>query len=242
MPLTTGAVWNIACTLKLRCENRPTLNLVFQVLQPPPFLMGGAEMILPRRSFLKGGGLFVGALAAEDCGSVRLSPQSLAVASFGWEAGNLYGNGADVYFKVVDNMVLHKINVDLSAAILSNNAAGFAEILCTGGVSRQAVPTFSTGKQEYANVPVSSNFGPLSTENPNNLTLYLSGAVYQDQFLSAILKTWVPADGTASATSRQYLAFPSLKLFAGDYLVFHMDHQGVSVDAEMQVVMTYGLT
>lgn len=200
-------------------------------------------MMLPRRGFLKVGGLVVGALAAEDCGSAQLSSQGLAVASFGWEAANLYGNGADVYFKVVDNMVLHKINVDLSVAILSNNAAGFAEVLCTGGVSRQAVPTFSTsGKQEYVSLPVSSNFGPLSTENPNNLTLYLSGAVYQDQFLSVNLKTWVPADGTASATSRQYLAFPSLSLFAGDYLVFHMDHQGVSLDAEMQVVMTYGLT
>ncbi len=155
----------------------------------------------------------------------------------------MYGNGADVYFKVVDNMVLHKVSVDLSVAILTTNAAGFAEVLCTGGVSRQAVPTFSTsGKQEYANLPVSSNFGSLSAENPNNLTLYVSGAVYQDQFLSAILKTWVPADGTASAASRQYLAFPSLNLFAGDYLVFHMDHQGVSLDAEMQVVMTYGLT
>lgn len=51
-----------------------------------------------------------------------------------------------------------------------------------------------------------------------------------------------PAAGSGSAASRQVLVYPSLNLTAEDYLVFHMDHQGVSVDAEMQIVMTYTLT
>jgi hypothetical protein len=32
-----------------------------------------------------------------------------------------------------------------------------------------------------------------------------------------------------------------LQLNAGDYLAFHMDHAGVSVDCEMQVVLGYTL-
>ncbi|HTS34203.1 MAG TPA: hypothetical protein VMH04_00950 [Candidatus Solibacter sp.] len=42
--------------------------------------------------------------------------------------------------------------------------------------------------------------------------------------------------------SRQVLVYPSLSLSAGDYLVFHMDHQGVTLDAEMQIVLAYTLT
>jgi hypothetical protein len=61
----------------------------------------------------------------------------------------------------------------------------------------------------------------------------------QDQFFSVILKTWVPADGTASAASRQFVGYPSLQINTGDYLVFHMDHEGVALDAEMQVVLAY---
>ncbi|MGA9981010.1 MAG: hypothetical protein WBQ08_20480 [Candidatus Sulfotelmatobacter sp.] len=57
-----------------------------------------------------------------------------------------------------------------------------------------------------------------------------------------ILKTWVPADGTASSTSRHVSVARSLALNAGDYLVFNMSHAGVPGDAEMQVVLQYALT
>jgi hypothetical protein len=195
-----------------------------------------------RRDFLKGGSLAAGVLVTEACSVSAASPSGLQVAAFGWEVSNLFGNGADVHFKILNNMMLHTVNVDLSAAILSADATGFAEILCVGGVSRQTVPTFdNSGGHAYINFPVSSNFGAVTTENPNNLTLFFGKNVQQDQFLAVILKTWVPADGTASATARQVLVHPSLNVNAGGYLVFHMDHAGVSVDAEMQVVITYAL-
>jgi hypothetical protein len=196
-----------------------------------------------RREFLKGGSIVAGALAAEGCSASKVSASSPGsqVAAFGWEVGNLYGNGADMYFEVLSNIVLNSINVDLSAMVLAvPNMPGFAEVLCTGGVSRQALPTFNnSGGHAFINFPSSSDFGSVSAANPNNLTLYFDQAVCQDQFLAVILKTWVPADGTASATSRQFLAYPSLSVNAGDYLVFHMDHEGVGVDAEMQVVINY---
>src|SRR5271154_5752610 len=104
-----------------------------------------------RRNFLKGGSVAVGVLAAQGCAvsgastAAAATPSSASqqVAAFGWEVGNLYGNGADMYFKILSNMVLNTVNVDVSAAILAANATGFAEVLCTAGVSRQAVPTFN---------------------------------------------------------------------------------------------------
>jgi hypothetical protein len=199
-----------------------------------------------RREFFKAGSIAAGVLAAQGCatsGVAAASSQPQQVASFGWEAGNLYGNGADMYFEVLSNIMLNTVNIDVSAVILAATASGFAEVLCTAGVSRQTVPAFSnSGGHLYINLPASSNFGAVTAENPNNLTLYYSQSVAQDQFLALTLKTWVPGDGTASATSRQILAYPSLSIQAGDYLVFHMDHQGVSLDAEMQVVLGYSLT
>ena len=209
-----------------------------------------------RRDFLKGGGLAVGVLATQACSSPVSVPTVLAatapptaatsgsgtqVASFGWEVCNLNGNGADTYVKVVNNMTLQTVNADLAASVMSNRVAGFAEILCSAGVSRQAIPTFSNSSQTYINFPASPDFGAVTPENPHGLTLLASGMV-QDQFLSVILKTWIPPDGSGSATSRQVLVYPSLSLSVGDYLVFHMDHAGVSVDAEMQIVITYTLS
>ena len=209
-----------------------------------------------RRDFLKGGSLAVGALATQACSSPKVVPTVLAataapptavtgsgtqVASFGWEVVNLSGNGANTYVKVANNMVLQTVNADVAASVTHERAAGFAEILCTAGVSRQSVPIFNSSSQAYVNFPASPDFGAVTPENPHGLQLVASGMV-QDQFLAVILKTWIPPDGSGSATSRQVLVYPSLSLNAGDYLVFHMDHMGVSVDAEMQIVITYTLT
>jgi hypothetical protein len=197
-----------------------------------------------RREFLKGGSIAVGALAAQGCAVSRAASNSTndpQVAAFGWEVGNLDGNGADMYFEVLSNLVLNSLNVDVSAMILAvPGTAGFAEILCTAGVSRQAAPTFNNaGEHDYINFPSSSSFGPVTAANPNNLRLYFNPTVSQDQFLALTLKTWVPLDGTGSSTSRQVLSYPGININAGDYLVFHMDHAGVAIDAEMQVIMNY---
>ena len=97
----------------------------------------------------------------------------------------------------------------------------------------------NSGGHGYINFALSSDFGSVTIANPNNLTVAYDGTLSQDKFVSVILKTWVPSDGTASATARNVTAYPLLTLNAGDYLVFHMDHSGISVDAEMQVVINY---
>jgi len=209
-------------------------------------------MSLRRRAFLQGGGLALGTLAAQGCAVAgSAAPAATArvpvgtgsgsqIASFGWEVCNLNGNGANIYVKIENNMVLQTVNADVSASITSAKSTGFAEVLCQGGVSRQAVPSFSAASQAYLDLPLSPNFGSVTPENPNNLSVVVGGMV-QDQFLSVILKTWVPPDGSGCATARQAIVYPGLSLSAGDYLVFHMDHFGVGVDAEMQLVLAYML-
>gem|GEM_PF-2002272 len=163
------------------------------------------------------------------------------VVGFGWEIVNINNNGADVFFEVRDTMVLNSINIDVSFMITSApTQAGFAEILCDGGVSRGAKPTFNAPPAAYLNLPPSANFGELTPHNPNKLNIGLGGVV-QDLFFNVILKTWVPTDGTGGYTSRQVHAQPSLALNKGDYLMFHMDHAGVGGDVEMQAVLQYTL-
>lgn len=183
-----------------------------------------------RREFLTAVSPVSGAAASGD-----------PVAGFGWEIVNINNNGADVFFEVRDTMVLSTINIDVSFMITSvPAAAGFAEILCNGGVSRGARPTFNTSPAAYLNLPPSANFGQLTPHNPNKLNVGLGGVV-QDLFFNVILKTWVPADGTGGYTSRQVYGQPALALNKGDYLMFHMDHAGVSGDVEMQAVLQYNV-
>jgi hypothetical protein len=191
----------------------------------------GAEMSMrARREFLKAVSPVAGAGQSGD-----------PTVGFGWEISNIDNNGADVFFEVRDTMILNAVNVDVAFMITSLPAqAGFAEVLCDGGVSRGAKPTFGGPPQAYIGFPPSSNFGTLTPHNPNRLNVGLGGVV-QDLFFNVILKTWVPADGTGGYTSRQVYAQLGLALNKGDYLVFHMDHAGVGGDVEMQAVLTYTL-
>jgi hypothetical protein len=162
------------------------------------------------------------------------------VASFGFELVNLNGNGANAYFPIANSMTLDYYNIDAALMLVSPTTGGFAEVLCKGQICRGGPPTF-TGAPDYPPYVQSGDFGQVSYHNPQNLNLIGNGGLNQDVFYSVILKSVVPPDGTASATHRQVSASPSLTLNAGDYLVFHMDHAGVSVDCEMQVVLGYTL-
>jgi hypothetical protein len=82
-------------------------------------------------------------------------------------------------------------------------------------------------------------YNPNNFNVANSLNVVFDGVVLQNIFYSVILKTWVPADGTASGTSRHVAVAPSWKLAAGDFLVFHMNHAGTPGDCEMQVVLQY---
>jgi len=166
----------------------------------------------------------------------------MSLAGFGWEISNLHNNGADVYFRVEKNMTLNSMNIDVAFMVISLSSTGFAEVLCYAGVSRGTIPTFNnSGGHAYVTLPSDQNFGSVTNYNPNGLNISKDPTLSQDKFYAVSLKSWVPSDGSASSSSRQVLANPSLRLNAGDYLVFHMDHAAVGGTAEMQVVLQYTL-
>src|SRR5215467_4578692 len=84
----------------------------------------------------------------------------------------------------------------------ATSAAWIAEVLCTGGISRGGPPTFSPPPQVYPNFSASLDFANVTGVNPNGLIVGSDGALGQGDLYEVILKTWVPRDGTASATSR----------------------------------------
>ena len=203
----------------------------------------------------KGRRAFVGGLALTGIGAGTVTGlisstargDEASVASktvgFGWEVVDLNNNGADVYFEVLSSMTLTAVDIDAAFTITSApSSPGLAEVLCRATVSRGA-PKFVEGETSAPVLSAASpNFGRLQIHNPNDLNIGADGFALQDVIYSVILKTWVPASGTASGTSRHVRATPSVALDARDYLVFHMDHAGVSGDAEMQVVLEYVLT
>jgi hypothetical protein len=156
--------------------------------------------------------------------------ERLQQAGFGWEISDINNNGADVLFQVVRDMTLRSLAVDVAYMITAAPAsAGFAEVLCRVHVAR--------GGPSAPAVPAAGLFGNVQVWNPNGLRVGYDPSVIQDLVYQVILKTWVPVDGTASATSRNVRLEPLLGLNAGDFLIFHMDHAGVPGDVEMQVVL-----
>jgi hypothetical protein len=141
-------------------------------------------------------------------------------------------------------MVVSAVDIDVAFMITALPAnPGFAEILCRAAVSPGARPKFYKGDPGASfESPQSADFGTTHIHNPNNLNVGDDGYLLQNIFYSVILKTFVPADGAASSTSRHVSMARSLMLNAGDYLVFNMSHAGVPGDGEMQVVLQYTLT
>lgn len=171
-----------------------------------------------------------------------LPPGAMQVASFGWEVINLNGDGANVSFKVLRDMVLDAADIDVATMIFAPPAtAGFQEVLCQAAVSRQAPPSFGSAPHAYVQQPATADAASWNVDNPNGAAVVGDSVLSQDKFVSIILKSWVPLDGTASSAARHVNTEPGLLLRSGDYLAFHMDHAGVSVDGEMQVVVNYHL-
>ena len=199
-----------------------------------------------RRDFVSGlalAGVAAGAVTGlTSSAQLNATQPNVRIASFGWEVTDLNNNGADVYFQVRSGMTLNSVSIDAAFMITSTpSSPGFAEVLCRAAVSH-GIPKFIHGDPGAPFVsPESSNFGHVHIYNPNNLNVVNDGFVLQDIFYNVILKTWVPHNGTASSTSRLFSASPGLPLKSDDYLVFHMNHAGVSGDAEMQVVLEYTL-
>jgi hypothetical protein len=168
------------------------------------------------------------------------SPGRHQAVSFGWEVVNLHGNGADVSFEVLEDVVLSSADVDVATMVTSLPAtAGFEEVLCQAAIFRQAPPTYGPAPTAYLETPATTDFGKATYYNPSNVYIVGNSPPFQDVFVSIILKSWVPLDGTASSASRHIHTEPDVALAQGDYLAFHMDHAGVEVDGEMQVVLGY---
>lgn len=204
-----------------------------------------------RRRFLKESSFVLGAVTAGTVaplnadatdGSGSASQSARRSVIFGWEVSNINNNGANIYFEVAHGMLLQSMEIDVAFMINSApSAPGIAEVLCTAGISRGAPPTFSSGPQVYPNFAGSRDFANVTVVNPNGLNVGFDGGLGQGGLYEVILKTWVPGDGTASATSRNVQLEPLVGLQAGDFLFFHMDHGGVQGDAEMQMALGYTL-
>ncbi len=202
-----------------------------------------------RRAFV-GTGLALAGLAGtitgldSSAGAVAKPSTGPRFASFGWEVANLNDNGADVFFEVTSNMTVNAIDTDVAFMLTSLPASpGFAEVLCRAAVSPGERPKFYHGDPGASFVsPRSHDFSKTHIHNPNHLNVGDDGYLLQNIFYSVILKTWVPASGAGSSTSRHTSAAPSLVLNVGDFLVFNMSHAGVPGDAEMQVVLQYTVT
>lgn len=163
-------------------------------------------------------------------------------ATFGWEVTNgVSGDGANVYVSIPSAMTVSVIDVDVSAAPLTLEAAGFSEVLCQGYVSRGTAPTFNTSPHNFVGAAYSSDFGAVQTQSYPGMFIVQNSSVIQDGFMSFVLKTWTNSTGIASGNYRHVTSAQNLQLNAGDYLVFHMDGEGAGLDVEMQVVIGYQL-
>ena len=204
-------------------------------------LLGGGALTLAGMS----AGAMVGTwgVASAATAATATSPGNSQSISFGWEVEDLHDNGADVSFEILEDLVLVAADVDVATVLMSlPSTAGFQEVLCQAAISRQAPPAYGPAPTAYLQSPISTDFGKVAYYNPSNIATVSDAAPLQDKFVSVILKSWVPLDGTASSASRHVHTEPALALHRGDYLMFHMDHSGVQVKGEMQVVLAYELS
>jgi len=194
---------------------------------PNNFLIGDGSMSLA--------GLTAGQVTRGNTAALKGADP---IAGFGWELPNsAVPVSAAVYFKAARAMTLNYIDIDLVYSIRSTPSGGaWSESLCWGTVSRGKAPTFPFGG------PESADFGTVDFWNPDNIpagSYGYDGYLHQDEFYSVILKSWIPTDGTASATSRHVTSPISLNINSGDYLVFQMAPASYGGDFEMQVLLAY---
>ncbi len=199
-----------------------------------------------RRTFVGESSLALAGLAGAIHGLHSTAPASAShksgIASFGWEACDLAGNGAAVFFEVTNALTLTAADLDLAFMITAPpKHPGFAEVLCRAAVSPGASPKFSADQRSAIIAQESGDFGSLQAHNPHKLNVVKDGYLLQNVFHNIILKSWVSPDGTGSSTHRHVRITPSLALHRGDYLVFTMDHAGVPGDCELQAVFEYKL-
>lgn len=163
-----------------------------------------------------------------------------ASAGLGWEVENLHNNGADIYFKISHAIKLDYVDLDV-AYMVTAPSEGSAEVLFTLGLT-SGKPQFSPAPQVYQTLPGDPDLGTGQLVNPAGVIWVGGGQPSGGELVNVILKSWVPADGTGSQDQRHVTLPLSLRVPAGSYLTCHMDHAGVAVDCEMQLVLGYTRT
>lgn len=205
------------------------------------------QKVSRRRALTTGGALAASGIVAAQATNASAAtpdtagPSTIRTAGFGWELENIHNNGADIYFPVQDKLILRFLEFDTSYMLTAPPPApGFIEILYTGGV-HHGTPEFGDPPQVYEQFPPDGSFGTGVTNNPNNLVGPFNDQLGAGQFLSLIVKSWSPVDGTASSAGRHLHTDLYTPVGPGDFLAFHMDHAGLQVDAEVQVIIGYSL-
>lgn len=163
-----------------------------------------------------------------------------ASAGLGWEVENLHNNGADIYFRIAKAIQIDYVDLDV-AYMVTAPSAGFAEVLFTLGLTA-GTPQFTGPPQVYQSLPPDPDLGTGQVVNPAGVTMVGGGQPAGGELVNVILKSWVPADGTGSQDQRHVTMPLSVKVPAGSYVACHMDHVGVAVDCEMQLVLGYTRT
>jgi hypothetical protein len=163
-----------------------------------------------------------------------------ASAGLGWEVENLHNNGADIYFQISHAIRIDYVDLDV-AYMVTAPSAGFAEVLFSLGLT-PGTPQFTGPPQAYQAFPADPDFGVGQIVNPEGLGMAGGGQPSGAELVNLILKSFVPADGTGSQDQRHVTLPLSVDAPAGSYLACHMDHDGVAVNCEMQLVVGYTRT
>lgn len=155
----------------------------------------------------------------------------------GWEVDNINGGGANFVVPLQRSITVLGYQFDMSLGFPVVGSSGFSEVLCFGAIATGDPTTKFVGLAQSFNGPVARNndIGTSIFVNPNKYAGRAGAGKWSGALFSAMMKTNAPAAGS------RIVAVSNLSLIApaGSFLLFHMDHFGVSGDVEMQGVIFY---
>lgn len=158
-------------------------------------------------------------------------------AGFGWEINSANNNGANAFCKFLNSVTITGIQVDVSFMTLTPGN-GFAEVLCTVSLASSR-PIFDTTPQAYVTGPgmPQGDFGGFQIQQASTSEGVHGGGMGGGALASIILKTYCQNGG--HDVRDVVITGLNIPVVAGNFIIFHMDHMGVSGDVEMQGVLFY---
>jgi hypothetical protein len=160
-------------------------------------------------------------------------------AGLGWTVKGLEDDSAFAYLEVARPLTLAGVHIDASfVPAATGAAASSAQAMCQAWVSRGAPPAFPNGGGGAVGpTTTSADFGGISVYNPAGLTVHVEDAPRQDVFYRSLLRSQASPTGVGSAVAGAVYGLPSLVLEAGDYLVFGIEHSGVTGAVQLQACL-----